>query len=94
MRYILRPYQCDSCFSDWEKVNIIKNKKQMSIINVVCGYAGSAELTFTTFSLHQNKKIIFSSIMDLENPRSIIHVYEKRRCRMAKHFSKKYGNKG
>ena len=34
-----------------KRVNIIKNK-QMNLINVVCGYAGSAELTYSTFSLH------------------------------------------
>ena len=67
-------------FSDWEKVNIIF-LKQMNIINVVCGYAGSAELTFTTFSLHQKKKIFCPSILenlDLENPRSIYQINEKK----------------
>ena len=36
-------------------MNIIKNNRiSLNIINVVCGCAGSAELTFTTFSLHKH----------------------------------------
>ena len=31
----------------------------MNIINAVCGYADSAELNYTTFSLHYKKNFFF-----------------------------------
>ena len=63
----------------------------MNIINVVCGYAGSAELTYSTFSLHFKHFFFFFSFWEILT-RKIRETYNQIGMALSPARASKQGN--